>query len=75
MKTVRKGLKKRLEPRFVRTALKMRFERNKIFILLRSFLSRLRLDARPSPAFFRLFGVKYALCSNTVTVRRFCGTS
>ena len=51
-KTVWKGPKQRLEPRFVRTALKMHFERNKIFILLRSFLSRLRLDARPSPAFF-----------------------
>ena len=34
-KTVWKGPKQRLEPRFVRTALKMHFERNKIFILLR----------------------------------------
>ena len=52
MKTVRKGLKKRLEPRFVRTALKMRFERNKIFILLRSFQSWLAVTQGPLPPFF-----------------------
>jgi len=52
-KTVWKGPKQRLEPRFVRTALKTHCERNKIFILLRSFLGSHRAFPVPCPCLFQ----------------------